>query len=227
MKIKILLFICSFVFLSLWAPNSLAQATLFQLQMQAPMGTLLAAAPNKTTTPPINQDTSQLELEEHLSFFGAGLGVALATVPLSLKGGAYLGTVSNELITSILLPFGAFTLIPAVAVVVAQHYFGKQRKLKTRGWMWPFLASLGVQVAGFASGAIFGVNPHNLDELVAFSFVQALILPTVSTLLFGPQARPQPMAQTPSLLTPTSPTTRIELPSSPVGIRLPIWVSHF
>lgn len=203
-----------------------AQATPFMRQLQPAIphiGTVSQATiPPTKVSPPMT-----LTWEERLSFYGAGLGVALASVPLSLKAGAYLGTITNELYSTVLMPFGVFVILPAVAVTLAQHIFSHKRNVKTRFWLWPMLAGVGVQVVGFASGAMLGVNPHNLNELVTFSFVQALILPAVTTLMFGPQAQP---------LTPPTPVNlgSTHAPSHPrfvqtksALIHVPLWTTHF
>ena len=216
-----ILFILGLVLFS--APT---RATPLKLQLQpvlAPSQTL-SPAPTQPSPSPL---PSTLSWDDRLSFYGAGLGVALASVPLSLKAGAYLGTVSNELYATLLLPFGAFVILPAVAVTLAQHVFSHKRNIKTRFWLWPLLGGLGVQMAGFAAGAMLGVNPHNLNELVAFSLVQALLLPTLTTVTFGPQTRP---------LTPTRP---VDLGASPAPthskryltksafVHVPLWTSRF
>ena len=225
-NINVLFYRVTFCVLSMFIFAAPAQATplIPQLQPAIPhMGTV-----SQAPTPPTKVSTPMaLTLEERLSFYGAGLGVALASVPLSLKAGAYLGTISNELYSTVLIPFGVFVILPAVAVTLAQHIFSHKRNVKTRFWLWPMLAGVGVQMAGFASGAMLGVNPHNLNELVTFSFVQALILPAVTTLMFGPQTQP---------LIPTTPVNlrSTHAPSHPrfvqtksTLIHVPLWTTHF
>ncbi len=158
--------------LSLSAPNSI------QLYAQA--------LEQKTTQPKIKTIT----LEQRLAFYGVGFGAALATVPLALKTAAFLGTVSNELSASLLMPISVFLLAPTGAVVWGQDTYAHKQALKRRSWLWPFFAGMGVQLAGFVTGAMLGVNTQNLQEMVAFSFVQALLLPAVTTLIFAPAPNP-------------------------------------
>ena len=202
-------------------------AGLPSFDLKSPNSLTSFAVKTNLTPSPSAKAQATLSLEERLSFYGAGLGVALATIPLSLKSGAYLGTVSNELVTSLLLPFGAFTLIPATAVVIAQYFFSQQRKIKTRSWVWPLLAGIGIQVAGFATGAMLGINPNNLNELVGFSFVQALILPSVSTLVFGPHLQTNNPSVARSLPMHTSPLTRSSSTASDLSFRVPLVAFHF
>ena len=166
------------------APIS-AQAQDLHLSLPAPSNTQLYAQSLEKSPSPAEPTT--ITREQHLAFYGVGFGAALATIPLAIKTATFLGTISNELASSLLMPVGVFLLAPAGAVVWGQDAYARKQALKRRSWVWPFLAGMGVQLTGFVAGAMLGVNTHNLNELVAFSFVQALALPAITSLLYAPK----------------------------------------
>ena len=187
----------AFVMTCLWVavPVQAREVTFKPAQM------LRAIQDEASPKTPVFPKKSSLSYEEKLSFYGVGLGIAMAAVPLSLKAASALGTVSNELSTSLLMPLGAFVLLPAGAVAWGQDTYAASKKLKRRSWLWPFLLGAGVQVGGFVAGSALGVNVANLDELVAFSFVQAVLLPVFTTALFAPEvAAPNPAGNNPAVL---------------------------
>ena len=91
------------------------QAQELRLSFSAPSSIQLYAQALEKETPQPKIKT--ITLEQRLAFYGVGFGAALATVPLALKAATFLGTVSNELTASLLMPVGVFLLAPAGAVV--------------------------------------------------------------------------------------------------------------
>ena len=51
------------------------------------------------------------------------------------------------------MPIGVFLLAPTGAVVWGQDTYAHKQALKRRSWLWPFFAGMGVQLAGFVTGA--------------------------------------------------------------------------
>lgn len=112
--------------------------------------------------------------------FGAGAAAALVSVPLTLLAGAWVGSLSANLLLAALPGVLLLAAIPPLAVTaavsLASSWWGG-RAGRFSPAIWTTLAAHVLMVAG---GVLLGVSAHDVGSAALFTLAEALVLPAVA-----------------------------------------------
>ncbi len=116
-----------------------------------------------------------------MSEYLAGAVTTAVTVPGGLLLGAWLGTLSNNLVWAAVPAVLSFTVLTGVGVTLVEWAVGNWRSpdsARVRPALW---VALGAQLVAVVLALATGVDVYNVSSTVVFTIVEALALPAAVT----------------------------------------------
>ena len=112
---------------------------------------------------------------------GAGAGAALVSVPAALYLGAWLGSLSNSIIWSIVPSFLVMALVPSLVVAWMVTRIGDLFSPGTFRF-WPtFGITLAVNILALVVGGVAGLSVGVFARVLVFTVAEAIVLPAAAT----------------------------------------------
>lgn len=131
-----------------------------------------------SSSAPVLVPTQRRDLFKPAVFvFLAGSGAAMVSVPLTLALGSAVGRLSSNLVGALLPSMLFLALIPPIAVTVAAWLVARHLDPDGTRFGPAIGVAIGLQVVAVLVAALSGVSSANPASVVAFTAVEAVVLP--------------------------------------------------
>ncbi len=113
---------------------------------------------------------------------GTGAGAALVAVPATLALGAWVGSLSSDLVLAAAPAMVLLLALPPLAVTGAQWWVGNRLRPGSVRFQPAVWVALGVHVLAVTGAVWLGATVDEVGDAALFTLVEALVLPTAVTL---------------------------------------------
>lgn len=163
-------------------PSSLASSSSSD-QVRQPASEEASSAPLQLTPPTLAPPRNLVKPAAFV--FLAGAGAAMVSVPVSLVLGTAIGSLSSSLAGALVPSLILLAAIPPIAItvaayLVAQHFFPDAARFSPA-----IFVAIGLQLIGVLSAVFAGVSSVNPASVVAFTAVEAVVIPAGVALTMG------------------------------------------